>query len=130
MQVFFDSIRAGDLPSVISAVKHDPLVVHFRFGGETALVAAVKAGSIGIAEALLDAGAEIDAVTDAGETALMVASMIQSELFYNMLCKRGADAERAWQLVIFQMDNVDANPSAFPNRWKLKGREMFLLAKR
>lgn len=59
--------------------------------GATALHYAVKAGHLSTCVALLNAGAKIDAVTNAGHTALFLAASQNDHAIVKLLCARGAD---------------------------------------
>ena len=59
--------------------------------GSTALVMAARAGSVGALRALIDLGADVDAVTDDGATALMVAAQNGHSECVRLLIEARAD---------------------------------------
>src|SRR5258706_12335515 len=63
--------------------------------GFTALLFAARAGNLGIAETLIDAGADINETAKDGSSALLVATVRGHVALAKRLLERGADANAA-----------------------------------
>ena len=61
--------------------------------GDTALTWAARKGNLEIAEALVDAGADLDLQNKKGDTALILAAIRGDKTAVSMLLKSGADTE-------------------------------------
>jgi hypothetical protein len=64
-------------------------------GGDPVLQAAVRTRDPAIVTAVLDAGADVDAIDDAGDTALLQAASVGDEAIVRLLLQAGADPDIA-----------------------------------
>lgn len=67
--------------------------VNSNLEGFPPLCTAANSGQTEIAEFLLDKGADVDAVTEDGRSALMIASVKGATDLVDLLCRRGADVD-------------------------------------
>jgi ankyrin repeat protein len=91
---FFESVERNDAAAVRRALAGgmSPGVVAPLSGGEAALMRAVRLGHAEVAEALLDAGADINVKEDGDESsALSVAVAVGAPRVVRLLLARGAD---------------------------------------
>ncbi len=88
---FFEAVRKGDQASVQERIAHHPDLVHaVDEHGKTGLHWAAELDHAGVAEALLDAGADLEARTSWGSTALEWAATMGSRRVADLLLTRGA----------------------------------------
>lgn len=85
------AIKAGDSKQVTEMLREDPKGQLRLFGGFTPLHVAVKGGNKDMVEAILDAGADINASTAMHQTPLDLAQRYGHKAVAELLRKRGGD---------------------------------------
>ena len=89
-------------------------------GGLTALVFAARHGDIGTVRVLLDAGADVNQVTEYGWTALLTATQNRYYQLGNYLLERGADPAigntGGWTPLYIATDNRNIESGDYPTR--------------
>lgn len=88
----FEFAQAGDLTGINGLLASGELIDTRDPYGQTALMYAVSAGNTSILQDLIDLGADVNALTDEGWTALMFASRDNGDAI-PVLLENGADAD-------------------------------------
>ena len=119
-QDLFDAALSGDLPKVQDLVEAgaDPNVnTRYSLFGETVLmrVVSVRNPNLDVVRCLVEAGANIDAVSDLGHTALMsaVCEINPSSAVVRYLVEKGANVKAAseWSGTVLEMAVTGRNPN-------------------